>query len=50
MTVYGQTEITADLMGTDVSVAGAVAFLDTSAPDGVWFELESGGCRVDTSG
>jgi hypothetical protein len=35
-----------DLIGWRVTTIGQISFIDLSPPDGVYFELDDGGCEV----
>ncbi len=39
-------ELNDDLIGWRVTTRGQISFIDLSPPDGVYFELENGGCEV----
>jgi hypothetical protein len=39
-------DLNADLIGWRVTTIGQISFIDLSPPDGVYFELDDGGCEI----
>lgn len=45
--ILSPCDITQDMLGQDVTVGGAINWVDTTSPDGIFLEIEYDNCRIE---